>query len=252
VVEVRSAGCDSDAPGLTEGVHTFDLDSRSRRYTVRLPTNYDPSVAWPLVLALHPNGGDVGYWDGTSGSRNIRGYLSEKAVIIIAEAIGGNWRDYDLPESEWPGRVELELNYFEHVIGEAKDQLCLDQRSIFAMGFSGGGSFSGVLGCRRTDIRAFAAGGSVIYFDPATCVGDAAAWIVLSEEDATADRLAYRDFFVERANCDAADFMGQDCFEYENCDAQSPVTFCSYPGGHDWPSFGVEDSWAFFSRFIEP
>jgi hypothetical protein len=72
------------------------------------------------------------------------------------------------------------------------------------MGFSGGGSFSGVLGRRRTDIRAFAAGGSVIYFDPADCIGNAAAWIALSEEDDTVDRRAYLDFFAERNGCDSA------------------------------------------------
>lgn len=249
--EFRSSGCDSDGPPLAEGVHSFELDGNNRRYTVRLPANYDQSRPWPLVLALHPNGGDVGYWDATSGSRNVRGHLQDDAVIIIAEALGGNWRDYEAPESEWPGRVDMELRYFDRVIGDTAAQLCIDQSAIFAMGFSGGGSFSGVLGCRRADIRAFAAGGSVIYFDPSQCTGNAAAWIALSEEDDTQDRRAYLDFFAERAGCDAANFQEPTCHEYQGCAPESPVVFCHYPGGHDWPAFGVEDAWTFFSGFVQ-
>jgi poly(3-hydroxybutyrate) depolymerase len=250
-VEFRSPGCDTDAPTLAEGAHTFDLDGNTRRYIIRLPQNYEQGLAWPLVLALHPNGGDLGYWDGTSGSRNLRGHLRSDAVVVVAEAIGGNWRDYGVDESQWPARVELELSYFERVLGDAKDQLCVDQRAIFAIGFSGGGSFSGVLGCRRSDIRAFAAGGSVIYFDPESCIGSAAAWIVLSEEDDTEDRRAYLDFFADRAGCDAADFQEQTCHAYQSCAPESPVTFCHHPGGHDWPDFGVADAWTFFNQLIE-
>jgi hypothetical protein len=108
-----------------------------------------------------------------------------------------------------------------------------------------------VLGCRRSDIRAFAAGGSVIYFNPTDCVGHPAAWIVLSQEDDTEDRRAYLNYFAERAGCDAEDFRGQMCFDYQGCEPESPVRFCSYGGGHDWPSFGVEDAWTFFGQFIE-
>jgi hypothetical protein len=92
----------------------------------------------------------------------------------------------------------------------------------------------------------------VIYFDPDGCVGNAAAWMALSTEDATEDRLAFRDFFVERNECDASASPEGGCHEYANCAPESPVTFCSYPGGHDWPSDGVENSWKFFSQFIGP
>lgn len=246
----RSSGCDEAGPLLAEGLHEFSLDGANRRYTVRLPETYDHSRAWPVVLALHPNGGAVGYWDGTGGSRNIRGHLKDDAIVIIAEAMGGNWRDYGAPESEWPARVELELAYFDRVLSDAKTQLCLDEGALFAVGFSGGGSFSGVLGCRRRDVRAFASGGSVVYFDPDDCVGDAAAWIALSDGDETVDRQAFRDFFVERAGCEGAPPADFSCVEYSECAPESPVVYCRYPGGHDWPEFGVEEAWSFFSRFV--
>lgn len=253
----RSAGCGAEGPSLAEGPHSIDVGGRNRSYTVRLPQGYDRDKAWPVVLALHPNGGEVDYWDQTSGSRNIRGYLADKAIIIVAQSEDGNWRNWvdDAPKPT-PDFLEKELAYFDAVIEVVNGQLCVDKRALFAMGFSGGGSFAGVLACMRTDIRAFAAGGSVIYFDESACVGHAAAWITLSTEDASGSdgvlRRAYRDFFAERNGCDAADPSAMGCFEYENCDPDSPTSYCHYLGGHDWPSDGVENSWNFFSQFLTP
>ena len=55
-----SAGC-VDGAGLDEGEHTFMLEDRSRRYILRLPNGYTRDRAWPLVLALHGNGGSTSY-----------------------------------------------------------------------------------------------------------------------------------------------------------------------------------------------
>ena len=121
------------------------------------------------------------------------------------------------------------------------------------MGFSGGGSFSGVLGCRRTDIRAIAVGGSVIYFDPADCVGTPAAWITIGELELSAGREAYRDYFRDRAGCTESSMPTppDPCVAYEGCGAGTPVHYCQHPGDHIWPDFASEAMWSFFSGFVE-
>jgi poly(3-hydroxybutyrate) depolymerase len=153
--ERDSAGCRTGL-GLAEGEHTFTLEGLSRRFVVRLPTGYVRDRAWPVVLALHGNGGSVAYWDGTSGDRNIRGVLAADAILVVLEAREGNWRDYALPATEWPARLEAELRYVDEVVTRLRTDLCVRDDGLFAMGFSGGGSFSGVLACRRPDIRAIA------------------------------------------------------------------------------------------------
>jgi len=239
---VRSPGCAEGAPSLAEGNHQFNLDGRSRHYVVRLPQNYDPERAWPLVMPLHYNGGNSGVWDVTSGANNVRGPLADKAVIIIPEAI----------EGEWNRNIEEELPYFEQLLTDAKEQLCLDESAIFAMGFSGGGSFSGVLGCRRTDIRAFASGGMIMYFDPNDCIGKPAAWMTLSDGDEGDERRPeFVAWYAEYSGCDPHSHNEFNCYEYTGCAEDTPVTFCRYQGGHDWPNFGVESAWEFFSQFVE-
>lgn len=253
-VPPTSMGC-VDGEGLTEGEHTFMLEGRSRRYILRLPEGYTNERAWPLVLALHGNGGNTSYWDGTSGARNMRGILRNDAILVVTHAIEGNWRDYDLPEAQWPARIESELMYFEEVLTQARTELCIREDAIFSMGFSGGGSFSGVLACRRTDIRAIAVGGSVLYFDPEECVGTSAAWINIGTADGelSGGRIAYREYFRERAGCDPESMSTEPdpCVAYDGCDEATPVHYCEHPGGHIWPDFASEATWAFFESLID-
>ncbi len=247
---VGSPGCNA-AQSLAEGEQTFMLDGLERRYIVRLPQNYSTDQPWPLVFALHGNGGDPGYWDGMGGDRDIRTAFADEAVILIPEAINNAWRDYDAAPETWPAGIELELNYFDTIYQTAREQLCIDESNVFSMGFSGGGSFSGVLGCRREYIRAIAVGGSVIYFDPADCVSTPAAWITIGDGELTGDREAYRDFFRDLAGCEDTSMPGtpEGCVDYDGCGADTPVTFCSHPGGHVWPTIGTEATRAFFRGF---
>ncbi len=250
---VGSAGCRSGA-GLPEGENTFTLDGLRRRFVLRLPGGYRGERPWPLVLALHGNGGSARYWDATSGSRNIRDVLRTEAVLVIAEAIDGKWRDYDMPRDTWSARIEQELSYFDYVLTLVRRELCLDETETFAMGFSGGGSFAGVLGCRRDDIRAFAAGGAVIYFDEADCIGHPAAWITIGTMELDG-REPFRDFWRQRAGCeDTGSGVPPDpiqCTAYDGCAPSTPVHYCQHPGGHMWPDYGSQAMWSFFSQFVD-
>jgi len=249
---VGSIGCRS-GDGLESGEHTFTLDDLERRYLLYLPTGYSADRAWPLIFALHGNGGSVSYWNSETGDRNIRGEVADGAILVIAEAIDNAWRDYDMPRESWPARIELELSYFDQLVDTMTGELCVDENAIFSLGFSGGGSFSGVLGCRREYIRAIAVGGSVTYFDPADCVATPAAWITIGTEELTGGREDYRDFFRDLAGCESST-MATDpdpCVDYDGCGATTPVHYCQHPGGHRWPDFGTEAAWSFFQRFVE-
>ncbi len=248
-----SEGCRGGA-GIPEGENTFTLDGMDRRYVMRLPSNYSPDRPWPLIFALHGNGGTTDYWDDTGGSRDIRSEVDEEAIVVVAAAIDRQWRDYDQDRALWPERIEQELRYFDHIIEESKSELCVDERAIFAMGFSGGGSFSGVLGCRRDDIRAIAVGGSVIYFEQDACVGTPAAWITIGTQELAQGRVDYREFFRARAGCEesSAAAAPSPCEAYEGCGEGTPVHYCQHPDGHIWPGFGTAAAWTFFAQFVEP
>jgi hypothetical protein len=236
---------------LAEGEHPFALDGYDRRYVLRLPQNYSNEHPWPLIFALHGNGGNPDYWDAIGGDRDIRTAFGEEAIIIIPEAINNAWRDYEAPPETWPAGMELELNFFDTVYASALEELCIDTTNVFSMGFSGGGSFSGVLGCRRDYIRAIAVGGSVIYFEDADCTEIPAAWITIGELEYTDGRAAFRDFFRAHAGCAETSMPGtpDGCVDYDGCGVGTPVTYCSHAGDHVWPSIGTDATKAFFQGF---
>ena len=248
-----SAGCRA-GQRLTEGAHQFELGGLTRRVMVRLPKTYTTERPWPLVIALHPNGGRIKYWDEPKGGRDLRKKLEEEAILVIPEAIDRQWRDYDLKPSQWPDRLEQELEYLDRVMAMAKEGLCVETRAIFAMGFSGGGSFAGVLGCRREEIRAIATGGAVIYFDKNSCVHQPAAWITLGKGEINGGRESFRDFFRKGASCDASTLPAppEGCVAYQGCAPGVPVHYCVHQGAHHWPGFGVDASWDFFSALLPP
>jgi polyhydroxybutyrate depolymerase len=247
-----SVGCVS-GEGLESGERTFMLDGNDRRYLLYMPNGYTRERAWPLVFALHGNGGSVDYWNGTGGDRNIRGEVEDEAVLVIAEAIDGNWRDYAMPSSSWPARIELELNYFDTIVEELTTDLCIDEDEIFTMGFSGGGSFSGVLGCRREYIRAIGSGGSVIYFEEEECVSTPASWTTMGAMELADRGTTFRDFFRDAAGCDETSMPADPdpCIAFDGCEPETPVTYCQHPGGHVWPSFGTPAAWQFFRQFVD-
>jgi poly(3-hydroxybutyrate) depolymerase len=249
---IGSAGCMTG--GGIEGVEqTFMLDGRERRYLLYLPSGYSQDRAWPLVFALHGNGGSTDYWNGTGGDRNIRGEVEDDAILVIAEAIDGQWRDYGMASDTWPARMELELAYFDAIVERATAELCVNEDAIFSMGFSGGGSFSGVLGCRREYIRAIASGGSVIYFDDADCVSAPAAWTTMGEEELSARGTSFRDYFRDAAGCDTTSEPTDPapCIAYDGCDPAAPNHYCEHPANHIWPAFGTAAAWQFFGQFVD-
>lgn len=247
---VGSPGCGAP-PTLRDGEHTFALDGYDRRYVLRLPENYDPDQAWPLIFALHGNGGNTGYWDAVGGERDIRTAFGQEAIIVIPEAINNAWRDYGAEPETWPMFMDLELAYFDTILDAVSNDLCIHPEHVFSMGFSGGGSYSGVLGCRRDYVRAIAVGGSVIYFDEEDCVETPAAWITIGDGELTEGREAFRDFFRDLAGCqpESTPAEPEGCVAYEGCGLDTPVTFCGHPGDHVWPSIGTDATRAFFRQF---
>lgn len=249
---VGTPGC-IDGAGASSGEVTFTLEDLERRYLLYLPEGYNRDQQWPLVFALHGNGGSVSYWNSTTGERNIRGAVQNEAILVVAEAIEGNWRDYADGHDPWPPRIEMELRYFDKILDDLSNQLCIDPNAIFTMGFSGGGSFSGVLGCRRDYIRALAAGGSVIYFEAEDCVQAPAAWVTMGAMELEQRGTTFRDHFLGAAACsdDTQPTDPSPCVAYQGCADDAPIEYCVHPGGHVWPDFGTAATWAFFKQFVQ-
>src|SRR5438105_2852500 len=87
-------------PELSPGVHDQRLQRPGEaaiRYAISIPSNYSPSAAVPLVLALHYGGDPNGAGKGVL-SILVRPALAELGAIIVApDSTGGGW---STPENE--------------------------------------------------------------------------------------------------------------------------------------------------------
>ena len=133
---------------------------------------------------------------------------------------------------------------------------CVDTERVFSTGHSYGGIMTYTLACERADKLRGVALVAGSRWQNTTCGGAVAAWGIhgdpdpvvsyASGEQAMARILATNGCSVDMTVAvEPTDF----CVEYE-CDAATPVTWCTHAEGHGWPS-----SWAsqsikdFFDRF---
>ncbi len=244
-----SLGCQAAEP-LEPGERTIQAAGATRNYELILPPSYTPGGdPWPLVFALHPNEATdpIGYWHG----ENLPNSVNDRAVLVITASLpAGGIHNWNTAQNE-----EANLAYFDALHEELTANLCIDEARVFSMGFSGGGSFSSVLGCLRGDrFRGFASSGGILYFEltnpNAPCVGAPAAWVNIGTGEGRDDRSQMRDFWRQRNGCDLGEPVGPNRANNPPCDAytctEQPMTYCSHDGGHEWPGFGNEAVLEFF------
>lgn len=233
----------------------------ARRFYMSVPSNYDPTRRYPLVVGLH--GRD---YDGI----RMRDYLAleaqapnDWAIFVYPDALRRVWSP-TLTAIGWQnGPVASmtssyggtdDLAFIDDMLAWVRAAYCTDATRVFATGQSWGGDFSNVVGCFRGDVfRAVApvaANGD--YYLPtradaaAPCVGNPAVWAFHGIGDTSipfTQGPRYRDFWVRRNGCGAtttslmfAGTMADDtCVAYEGCG--QPVRWCAYnaAAGHQIP-----------------
>ena len=249
-------------------------DFTHRVYSVRLPTNYDPSKAYPVTLggggcggnsvgfAANPGGGFVVAPAGESiqvGLMYVNGCFSDGGPTINNRA--------DTPE----------LPYLKSVLADVEGRLCVDTKRVFMSGFSSGANDAFVLGCAAADsIRGVSSVSGVMRAVRPACTGPEASFMVVGEADTanpvgplapTDSRYAQlgsagsapgRDDYLLRNGCAGSASAPWDpaypaCVKYTACPAAYPVVWCSLPGvGHDGSvlngvSYSPAGAWKFLS-----
>lgn len=247
---VASAGCER-APTLSSGEQSIEVDGVTRTFIVDVPSDYDESTPYPLLFGFHGRGFSAAEFRSPSYG-NLLAVAGDAAIVVHPDALGE-------PERAWDTESLDDVRFFDALLEELSDGLCVDEARVFAAGHSSGGYFTNMLGCLRGDrLRAIAAvaGGGPFGSDGRgpSCEGPVSAWIAHAEDDAT---VAFgngensRDFWLESDACGDSfdDVTPSPCVAYEGCDAGLAVDWCVYDGGHDWPSFAARGAWSFFQRF---
>jgi poly(3-hydroxybutyrate) depolymerase len=149
---VPSPGCGaSEAVAGVEQEVTLDIEGQSRRYLVTTPSAHDGETPLPLVLDFH------GLMEGAEIHAGMSQYspVAEEEGFVVAFPHGsGDPVRWDAEPGTDPN---LDLVYFDTMVEQLGNDLCLDESRVYATGLSYGAIFTSRLLCERAEVLAAAA-----------------------------------------------------------------------------------------------
>ena len=251
-VAAPSTGCGKANPPAS-GAYKLDVSGTSRDYVVTLPTAYDATKAYLLILAFHGSSGTAQNIAGMgwAGYFGIEGPSKGAAIFAAAQGLSTNGT------TGWPNTGGQDVAFVRALVESLRSTYCVDTKRVFAVGFSYGAVFTNTLGCQMGDVfRAIApfSGAGPRVPSGGKCVGQVGAFISHGNMDMNVPFTsgeASRDFWVAANHCTKANVQVSPapCVAYKNCDAGFPVTWCEFDGPHTVPSFVGGGVWAFLSQF---
>ena len=237
-----STGCAS--PKLTTGVTHASLvvGGTTRTYTLFVPSG-SAATPRPLIFGFHGLGGDGA---GYRGDLDLEPLANGTTIFAYPDGLMAPEGDFG-----WPNTGGQDVAFFDALLDKLSSQGCIDLNRVFVTGFSYGGDMSTQLGCERAGV---VRGTAVMAGDGpwgGTCTGKpVAAWLSMGDSDGTGVLTATtRDFFLSTNGCATTSHATtpSPCVTYDGCPSGYPVTWCSFSGGHEIPSFAATAIWSFFN-----
>jgi polyhydroxybutyrate depolymerase len=220
-----SAGCTKPAAqALNMWVDSMVMTSGANRpYAVRLPTGYEPTRAYPVIMLLH---------GCSSGTNNVPMDKVTGSDAILVRGTGS------AANTCWDTKANgPDVAFFDAMVADVKTRFCADESRIFAVGYSSGSWLINQLSCIRADVLRGA--GTVSGGEAAgnNCSGAVARIYIHDSDDndnVVAGSIKARDRQLTQNGCDKAVApVATDpapCQAYASCPAAEPITWCQTSG----------------------
>ncbi|MFO0738069.1 MAG: hypothetical protein U0270_19405 [Labilithrix sp.] len=241
-------------PGVSDKVDFSDVkitvNGEARHYVLAVPKNYDANKAYPLVIALHGDGG------------NARGFVTDSKLT----AATGDQAIVAFPDQV----LDLFTSYYDNndqrlvaaTIIQVKKNRNIDGGKIWGFGHSKGAFMLSEMGCRKpglfTAFASYAGGAPQEQNDngePDCPDAQGLPFLVMAgENDPDFPGIQFQaDYWAGIAGCSTSKQSTTQgtapaaCQQYKDC--QHPVVFCKVQGfGHApmYPS-AATDTWKWFN-----
>jgi polyhydroxybutyrate depolymerase len=232
---------------------TWTVDGQKREAIVFAPAPSTAAIDHPLVFGFHGHGGNM---NGAAQLMHIQTVWLE-AIVVYPQGL--NTPSHVDPQGHKPGwQVEVnqagnvgnrDLDFFDAMLTTMHQKFTVNDKRIYATGFSNGGVFSYLLWAERG--QTIAAIGEVAgrLWDSEHLTEPRAALAIAGQAD-TVDPFAQQQQSIENARqVDSATGPGQACGP--NCTfyastTQTPVKKIIHPGGHVYPPWAPGEIVKFF------
>lgn len=254
-----TAGC-GKTPTLTSGTKTITVNGKQRQWILRIPANYNNTQPYRFIFGLHWLSGDMTSVDGGNAPYyGLKALAKESAIFVAPNGLNKGWGN----------QGGEDITFLNTIRKQVEDDLCVNEKLRFSLGFSYGGAMSFSLACSSAkDYRAIAV------LSGATLSGCAGGNdpIALYSQHGVKDSVLpiasgreIRDRFVKLNGCQAknapepARGSGQRITTvYDGC--KYPTQFTAFDGDHvalpnnqgndaGPNSFTPPEVWKFFSQF---
>lgn len=218
------AGSKPGAAGSTDAMPT----AAGVSINVRTPADYDPTVAYPLVVVYAPAGGDADLTEAFTGLTNNA--LDGGYVIAYADHVS-------------PMSLEI-IEGLQPILDDIVDTWCIDTERVFFTGHSDGGTMAEILLARdETDPQPRAAapsnaGVTGMLLSQVGCPSvPKAVMVIHSANDglfppANGFGLDAAEVWAGCNGCDPQPVDDGPCIRWPNCDDDVPTLFCETAGQH--------------------
>ena len=151
-----------DEDGIITGLQTktFSHDNVNRNYLIYIPDSYDSEIDYPLMFLFHGFGGIANQFINSADMRDLA--ESQNFIVVYPQGLdlagtGSHWNCSN-PSADNKSDVD-DIGFIENLIDQLLiDYPVIDNKRIYAAGYSNGGFMSYYLGCNS---KKFAAIGSV-------------------------------------------------------------------------------------------
>lgn len=256
-VSVSSPGC--GITGKPTGDHyrqASDKNGTSRDYEVVVPGSYAPTTPLALVIVYHEDSKN----ESTAKSFGVQDAPGASTAAIFVYPKGIPYKNFGVGWDDSCGGYDMV--FFDNMLTAIEGDYCIDERRIFAAGFSWGGNHVIALNCCRGDkLRAVSAGSGTDEFrsnmdytsytnNPCPTKPSAAIRFTHDRAADPANDSLTSSLLRSWNRCESTStaVSPSPCLSYMNC--TNPVIECAYDDlGTKLPQSWGTDSWNFFSSF---
>ena len=268
-----STGNDSGGsnPGTTPDIvkktsESMTVNGQNRVYILKVPTTFDKTKSYPLVMDLHGSPGDAAGQSG-DGFENTSG---QTAIIVYPQALNQDSGAWSWDQAS-VAKDNQDIAMLEALPAElTKKGYTIDTTKVFGYGYSGGAFFLQVyqcLGAKALRAIASSAGGAPEFLvgplgtsgpnDCVTCPGTPVPELIMFGKNDGGDdggggnyqALCQQQLSGCSQNLTAT--TPTPCQTYDGCPADKPLEYCLIPGvGHENWSQAITTSWGFFKTYL--
>ncbi|HXU04227.1 MAG TPA: hypothetical protein VN903_24875 [Polyangia bacterium] len=271
-----SSGC-GKAPGIASSMYnngqhiSITAANMQRRYILNVPTNYDNTKPYKLIIAYHElNGNDDEMY--RNQYYHLLSLANNSAIFVAPNGQQNNASCTQASGCGWPNPQNTDIALADAVVAQIEQNFCVDTNRIFATGWSYGGSMSYKTACERPlggvangFVRAIAVYSGAQLSGTCTPSKPVAYYASHGTGDSVLNYSQGVGLFQNFAKANGCTYVAPPssvggthvCNTLMGCMTGYPTEFCAFNGDHtpdprdsgQSNSWEYQNVWTFFSQF---